>query len=191
MEIVLASGSPRRKEILSNIGVDFSVMISDVEEVTDEKEPEKIVMDLSRKKASFVAEKLSGDFLIIGADTVVFADGIVLGKPKDKSDAFNMLKVLSGRWHQVYTGVTVISLKQNKIVTEYEKTDVYIKSLSDEMIFSYIEKGEYIDKAGSYAIQGYGSLIVDKINGDYYNVVGLPISKLHDILSREFNVHLL
>ncbi|WKV08751.1 Maf family protein [Thermoanaerobacterium sp. CMT5567-10] len=191
MKIVLASNSPRRREILSNIGLDFDVIPSNIAEETKEKEPENIVMDLSRKKALCVAEKLDDDSIVIGADTVVVIDGEILGKPKDKGEAFSMLRKLSGRWHKVYTGVSVVSLKNRKFINDYESTDVYIKNLSNDMILNYIEKGECLDKAGSYAIQGYGALIVERINGDYFNVVGLPISKLYDIFLNEFNINLL
>ncbi|MDN5316239.1 MAG: nucleoside triphosphate pyrophosphatase [Thermoanaerobacterium sp.] len=191
MKIVLASNSPRRREILSNIGLDFDVIPSNIAEETKEEEPENIVMDLSRKKALCVAEKLDDDSIVIGADTVVVIDGEILGKPKDKGEAFSMLRNLSGRWHKVYTGVSVVSLRNRKIINDYESTDVYIKNLSNDMILNYIEKGECLDKAGSYAIQGYGSLIVERINGDYFNVVGLPISKLYDIFLKEFNISLL
>ncbi|OXT09298.1 septum formation inhibitor Maf [Thermoanaerobacterium thermosaccharolyticum] len=191
MKIVLASNSPRRREILSNIGLDFDVIPSNIAEETKEEEPENIVMDLSRKKALCVAEKLDDDSIVIGADTVVVIDGEILGKPKDKGEAFSMLRKLSGRWHKVYTGVSVVSLRNRKFINDYESTDVYIKNLSNDMILNYIEKGECLDKAGSYAIQGYGSLIVERINGDYFNVVGLPISKLYDIFLNEFNINLL
>lgn len=191
MKIVLASNSPRRREILSNIGLDFDVIPSNIAEETKEKEPENIVMDLSRKKALCVAEKLDDDSIVIGADTVVVIDGEILGKPKDKGEAFSMLRKLSGRWHKVYTGVSMVSLKNRKFINDYESTDVYIKNLSNDMILNYIEKGECLDKAGSYAIQGYGALIVERINGDYFNVVGLPISKLYDIFLNEFNINLL
>ncbi|MBE0069593.1 Maf family protein [Thermoanaerobacterium thermosaccharolyticum] len=191
MKIVLASNSPRRREILSNIGLDFDVIPSNIAEETKEEEPENIVMDLSRKKALCVAEKLDDDSIVIGADTVVVIDGEILGKPTDKGEAFSMLRKLSGRWHKVYTGVSVVSLRNRKLINDYESTDVYIKNLSDDMILNYIEKGECLDKAGSYAIQGYGSLIVERINGDYFNVVGLPISKLYDIFLNEFNINLL
>lgn len=191
MKIVLASNSPRRRELLSRIGLDFDVIPSNVEEYTEERKPENIVRDLSYKKALCVAKKLKEDTVIIGADTVVTIDNEILGKPQNSNDAFNMLKKLSGKWHTVYTGISVISTKNYKIVKDYESTDVLIKNLSDDMILKYIKKGECFDKAGSYAIQGYGSLIVERINGDYFNVVGLPISKLHGILLKEFNINLL
>lgn len=191
MKIVLASNSPRRRELLSKIGLDFEVIPSNMEEDTKEERPENIVMDLSKKKAICVADKLNEDSIVIGADTVVVVDDEILGKPKNRDDAFTMLKKLSGRWHRVYTGISVVSTKNYKVISDYESTDVFIKNLSDDMILSYIGKGECYDKAGSYAIQGYGSIIVEKINGDYFNVVGLPISKLYDVLLKEFNVNLL
>lgn len=191
MKIILASKSPRRRELLSGIGLDFDIIGSNIDEITDEVKPENIVMDLSKKKAEDVAKDADSDSIVIGADTIVVIDGEILGKPKDRLDAYNMLKKLCGRWHKVYTGITVINTKDFKVVSDFESTDVLMKNLNDDMIYRYIDKGESYDKAGSYAIQGYGSLIVEKINGDYFNVVGLPITKLSDILLKEFKINLL
>jgi septum formation protein len=191
MKIVLASKSPRRRELLSNLGLDFEVIESNVEEFSNEKHPSRYVMDLSFNKAMLVAKKLKEEAIVIGADTIVVIEDKVLGKPKDRDEAFIMLKNLQGRVHTVYTGITIVRTKDFKYVSDFEETKVWIKKLQDEEIFNYIDTGECYDKAGAYAIQGFGALIVEKIVGDYFNVVGLPISKLFDILKREFDVRLL
>jgi septum formation protein len=191
MKIVLASKSPRRRELLSNLGLDFEVIESNVEEFSSEKHPSRYVMDLSFNKAMLVAKKLKEEAIVIGADTIVVIEDKVLGKPKDRDEAFIMLKNLQGRVHTVYTGITIVRTKDFKYVSDFEETKVWIKKLEDEEIFNYIDTGEGYDKAGAYAIQGVGALIVEKIEGDYFNVVGLPISKLFDILKREFDVRLL
>ncbi|AEM78411.1 septum formation protein [Thermoanaerobacter thermohydrosulfuricus] len=191
MKIVLASKSPRRRELLSNLGLDFEVIESNVEEFSNEKHPSRYVMDLSFNKAMLVAKKLKEEAIVIGADTIVVIEDKVLGKPKDRDEAYIMLKSLQGRVHTVYTGITIVRTKDFKYVSDFEETKVWIKKLQDEEIFNYIDTGECYDKAGAYAIQGFGALIVEKIVGDYFNVVGLPISKLFDILKREFDVRLL
>ncbi|AIS52086.1 Maf-like protein [Thermoanaerobacter kivui] len=191
MRIVLASKSPRRKELLSNLGLKFEVIESGIEEYSNEKHPSKYVMDLSFHKAMAVAKKLNEEAVVIGADTVVVVDDKVLEKPKDREEAYTMLKSLQGRFHTVYTGITVVRAQDFKYVRDFEETKVWIKKLEDEEIFNYIDTGECYDKAGAYAIQGFGALIVEKIEGDYFNVVGLPISKLFDILKREFGIRLL
>lgn len=191
MKIVLASKSPRRRELLSNLGLEFEVIESNVEEFSNEKHPSRYVMDLSFNKAMLVAKKLKEEAIVIGADTIVVIEDKVLGKPKDRDEAYIMLKSLQGRVHTVYTGITIVRTKDFKYVSDFEETKVWIKKLQDEEIFNYIDTGECYDKAGAYAIQGFGALIVEKIVGDYFNVVGLPISKLFDILKREFDVRLL
>ncbi|HHY80685.1 MAG TPA: septum formation protein Maf [Thermoanaerobacter sp.] len=191
MKIVLASKSPRRRELLSNLGLDFEVIESNVEEFSNEKHPSRYVMDLSFNKAMLVAKKLKEEAIVIGADTIVVIEDKVLGKPKDRDEAYIMLKSLQGRVHTVYTGITIVRTKDFKYVSDFEETKVWIKKLQDEEIFNYIDTGECYDKAGAYAIQGLGALIVEKIVGDYFNVVGLPNSKLFDILKREFDVRLL
>ncbi|UZQ83844.1 nucleoside triphosphate pyrophosphatase [Thermoanaerobacter sp. RKWS2] len=191
MKIVLASKSPRRRELLSNLGLDFEVIESNVEEFSNEKHPSRYVMDLSFNKAMLVAKKLKEEAIVIGADTIVVIGDKVLGKPKDRDEAYIMLKSLQGRVHTVYTGITIVRTEDFKYVSDFEETKVWIKKLQDEEIFNYIDTGECYDKAGAYAIQGFGALIVEKIVGDYFNVVGLPISKLFDILKREFDVRLL
>ncbi len=178
MKIVLASKSPRRRELLSNLGLDFEVVESNAKEFSREKQPSRYVMDLSFNKAMSVAKKLSEEAIVIGADTVVVIGDKILGKPKDRNEAYVMLKKLQGKAHTVYTGITIVRTYDFKYVSDFEKTKVWIRKLQDEEIFNYIDTGEVYDKAGAYAIQGVGALIVEKIEGDYFNVVGLPISKL-------------
>ncbi|MDI6604572.1 MAG: Maf family protein [Thermoanaerobacteraceae bacterium] len=191
MRIILASNSPRRRELLKGIGLDFEIVSSNIEEISEETEPSLLVMNLSKQKALSVAESLKDDALIIAADTAVEINGNILGKPKDKFEAYKMLKRLSGKCHSVYTGISLVSSSDLKLISDYEVTYVYIKELNDDIIWRYVKTGECFDKAGSYAIQGYGSLIVSKINGDYFNVVGLPLSKLSDMMSKNFGIELL
>jgi len=193
-EIILASASPRRSWLLKQAGIVFKTVPSDVEEVIGEAAaPEELVLRLSRMKAESVAGKLGGthsatESLVIGADTVVIKDGI-LGKPADKADAFNMLKALQGGWHEVITGITVVSVPGFKSLEGYERTRVKIKGMSDEAIFNYINTGEPMDKAGAYGIQGIGALIVERIEGCYFNVVGLPLMRL-GVMLEEFGIKL-
>lgn len=182
--IILASGSPRRRELLSQIGIEYDVVLSSISEETEETRPDLMVMDLSVKKASEVASRAEPGRVVLGADTVVAVDGKIMGKPASEEDAFRMLKSLSGREHSVYTGVTLIkrTFEKDEIITFAEKTDVYVKEMSDAEIRSYIESGEPMDKAGAYGIQGRFAAFVEKINGDYNNIVGLPVSKVYDRL---------
>lgn len=176
--IILASKSPRRKELLSFITTDFAVKSADVDETLPQGiTPDKAVEYLSKIKAE--PFKNEND-IVIGADTVVALDGKILGKPRDDADAFATLKMLSGREHSVFTGVSVI--KGEKIETFSVQTKVKMFELTDEEIEEYIATDEPFDKAGSYGIQGKGSLLVEKIDGDYFNVVGLPISRLNRVL---------
>jgi len=189
-KIILASASPRRKMLLNQIGVSFEVMVSDVEEkINYELPPDELVKELSRQKAMNVAKRLGEGFLVIGADTVVVFDGRILGKPKDKEDAFKMLFMLQGHWHEVYTGVTIIKTKDMLVESDCEKTEVYMRKLSSSLINQYINTGEPLDKAGAYGIQEKGGLFIDKINGDYNNVVGLPV-KLIVALAEKMGVDL-
>ena len=182
-QLILASTSPRRKEILHLSGLDFTVVSPDCEESIPETAPEEYVMELSRRKA-----QAGGDFpshsIVIGSDTVVFLDGI-LGKPTDEEDARRMLRKLSGKVHTVYTGVTVLERDTDRSVSFYEKTEVEFYPLEEEEIDAYIRTGEAMDKAGAYGIQGRGAVLVKRINGDYYNVVGLPLAHLMQVL-KEF-----
>lgn len=176
--ILLASASPRRKELLELMGLEFVVKTAGVDEtLPPDITPEEAVAYLSRIKAQAVEGE--GE-IIIGADTVVAIDGCILGKPKDSTDAAVMLKRLSGRKHSVFTGVTVIYF--DKINTFTSETEVEFYPLTDAEISSYIATGEPMDKAGAYGIQGKGSLLVKGITGDYFNVVGLPVSRLWHVL---------
>lgn len=190
-KVILASNSPRRKEILENIGIKFSIIGSEVEEIVrDNESPESVVMGLSFEKAIDVAKKVDDGDIIIAADTIVYSEKI-LGKPLNKDDAFNMLRSLSGKSHYVYTGFSIIKAGTNTKVIDYVKTEVVFKELDDDIINKYIETGEPMDKAGAYAIQGYGSILIKSISGDYFNVVGLPISRLSEILKGHFDFAIL
>ncbi len=175
MKILLASASPRRKELLEKIGWSFVSMSSAVDEQSEETEPIALVETLAQQKADFFRQS-HPDFLIIGADTVVAIDGKILGKPTDQEEARAMLEQLSGRWHQVYTGVCL--LYKGKRRTFHEQTEVKMYALTTKEKEDYLATGESQGKAGAYAIQGKGALLVEKIKGDYYNVVGLPIAGL-------------
>lgn len=190
MRIVLASNSPRRKELLHQIFDNFDVIKSDFnEEVVDEKNPEELVKVLSLKKAEAVFDKIKDDeseLLVIGGDTLVYFDGQVLGKPKDKKDAYNTLKKLQGNKNEVYSAFTVILKRDYKIVKEtvLSKSIVMMKTMSNEEIEEYISTGEPMDKAGSYAVQGIGSKFIDNIEGSYNSVVGLDIERLKEVLEK-------
>lgn len=189
--LVLASASPRRKEIFEQLGINISVVESDIiEKVNDNEYPEQVVMSLSFRKAINVANKIK-EGIIIAADTVVVKDGKILGKPKDKLDARKMLQMLSGDKHDVITGFAIIDQTTLTKVVDYELTEVYFKRLENNEIESYLNYDEYFDKAGAYAIQGKGSLLIEKINGCYFNVVGLPISKINILLKKHFAYSLL
>lgn len=196
MEIVLASGSPRRREILSELNLKFDVIVSDTDEESIDKEnipPHMYVQELAMLKANavFKENKFEKQTLIIAADTIVVCDGEILGKPKDKDDAFNMLSKLSAREHSVYTGICVIDTKRAFEATEVCETRVIFDDITENKIKSYIETGEPMDKAGGYGIQGYGNLLIKEIRGDYFNVVGLPVKTLADLLEKEFMFNIL
>lgn len=185
--LILASKSPRRKELLSLITTDFTVRAADVDETLPEGiSPEDAVLYLSKIKAQAV---FNGTDMVIGADTIVVLDGKILGKPRNDEEAFSMLRELSGREHSVFTGVSVLNLNAN--IYFHRETKVKFCPLSDEEIWDYIKTGECSDKAGAYGIQGYGSRFVESINGDYFNVVGLPVSALyHALLKLKFFVEI-
>lgn len=184
MKIILASQSPRRKELLERMGIqDFETISPNVDESAFHGlPPEELVRRLSAEKAAAVAGKVGKDAIVIAADTVVALEGAVLGKPADELDAFKMLSALSGVRHQVYTGVTVCRGGEKQ--TAHEVTDVTFRELSEREIEDYISTGEPMDKAGAYGIQGYGALLIQGISGDYYNVMGLPVCRLSGMLSR-------
>ena len=182
MQIILASQSPRRRELLERMGISqLDIIPAKGEERSDPNlTPEQLVEELSRQKAAEIAAG-NPDALIIAADTVVAVDGTVLGKPHDRDDAVRMLQTLSGREHTVYSGLTVCW--QGRSVTQHEATAVRFRPLTQDDIHHYVSTGEPMDKAGSYGIQGYGCTLVEGISGDYYNVVGLPVCRLSQILS--------
>ena len=183
---ILASASPRRKEILENAGYSFEIIVSDADEnITEVMTPEKTVEELARRKAMAVL-KDNADAVVFGCDTVVAIDGKILGKPTDDEDAFNMLSMLSGRTHTVSTGVCICSA--DKVSVFSNTTEVEFYELSDDTIHGYIATGECSDKAGSYGIQGYGNVLVKEIKGDYFSVMGLPVSESARVLS-EFGVY--
>ncbi len=190
MTFILASASPRRLELLLPFELDIKVIPSHIEEHTRESEsPIQIVMGLSFAKAMSLAHHYP-DKVIIACDTIVYLDH-VFGKPKDKQDAYNMLKYLSGKEHKVYSGMALIHLASGKKIVDYEETSVLFHHLSDDEIWRYIHTGEPDDKAGAYGIQGLGAVFVSKIEGDYYNVMGLPLSKLHQMLKKHFDFSLI
>lgn len=183
MGIILASQSPRRKELLELAEIKHRVIVSEVEELLDKDlDVAGQVQDLAIQKACKVAESYPQE-TIIGADTIVVLDGKILGKPKDEEDAFNMLKALSGRKHQVMTGVSIINKEKELLTSFVSITDVEFYFVTDEWILNYIKSGEPMDKAGSYGIQGKGFELVKSISGDYYSVMGLPIAQLKRTLT--------
>ncbi|QEK12308.1 septum formation protein Maf [Crassaminicella thermophila] len=189
-KIILASGSPRRKEIFESFNVPFEIEIAHIEEkIHEDEKPEQIAMALAFEKVAAVEEKCNNGDIIIAADTIVVKNGI-LGKPKDYEDAFKMLKLLQNDIHYVITGFAIVQAHSYNKFVSYEKTKVKFKQLTDDFIKRYIDTGEVWDKAGSYAIQGKGAAIVEWIQGDYFNVVGLPISRIQSILSDHFDIEI-
>lgn len=178
--IVLASKSPRRSELLQQMGLEFEVIPSCLPEQITKEKPEEIVMELSLQKAREVAKEQK-EAVVIGADTMVVCDGSIMGKPQTEEDAVAMLKRLSGHTHEVVTGVTLIK-NQKEEVTFFEETKVKVASLSKEEILSYVSTGDCMDKAGAYGIQGQFGKFITGIEGDYHNVVGLPIARLYQEL---------
>lgn len=183
MRYILASASPRRKELLVQAGLSFDVIPSSAEEIITKTRPSEIVMELACEKAREVRARLGDteDFTIIGADTIVVYRDEILGKPADKSEAYDMLSMLADRTHQVYTGVALIEVRQGKetLRTFYEKTDVTFYPVAREDLQAYVESGDPLDKAGAYGIQGAFAVHIKHICGDYNNVVGLPIGRLY------------
>lgn len=185
MKWILASASPRRKELLEKIGIPFSVLPAKGEERITKDSPAAVVQELSLQKAEEVAQQAGEDCIIIGADTVVAKGNTIMGKPKDTAEAFRMLQSLSGDCHQVYTGVTLIRTgKQRESITFAEKTDVTLYPLTEAEILAYIASGDPMDKAGAYGIQGDFAIHVKKIEGDYSNVVGLPVGRVYRELKK-------
>ena len=193
--IILGSASPRRRELLAQIGAEFEVRVSNKEEVYHSNVPEEIVKELALMKAENVAEELAEEnpagavkcTVVIGADTIVVQDGKILGKPADEADAVRMLTGLQGRRHDVYTGVAVLDYDENgeKHVYNYPVgTAVYVNEMTEEEIRAYVETKDPLDKAGAYGIQGRFAAHIDRIEGDYYNVVGLPVSRVYRTLRK-------
>lgn len=195
--LVLASGSPRRRDLLERLGLRFEVMVSDVDESIDSSDPAFVVEDLAEAKARAVGVQAaiarsvdSSPLLVLGADTIVVLDNEILGKPRDKADAVRILRQLSGRSHQVFTGVSLVQLPENKVRTIHTVTDVHFRDLDLSEIEAYVETGEPMDKAGAYALQGIASAFVRKIEGCYTNVIGLPVPDTVALL-REHGVEVL
>lgn len=191
MKTILASASPRRKELLKQIGLSFKVMPSDKEEKITKETPEEIVEELSYRKAVDICGALEGsmeeDYVVIGADTVVSAWGKVMGKPADKEDACMMLRQLQGKSHQVYTGVTFAWKYKDTpamFYTFHECTDVTVYPMDEDEIMSYVNSGEPMDKAGAYAIQGRFAAYIQGVCGDYSNVVGLPAGRVYQEMKK-------
>ncbi len=192
--VVLASKSPRRKELLENIGLKFEVLVTDADEsgVSKELAPGEYVCELSRIKANAAASLINdNNSFVIGADTVVVSEkGEIMGKPLDKLDAVATLKMLSGKNHAVYTGITVADTCSGRTVSAYEKTDVTFRTLTDREINHYVDNFSVLDKAGSYGIQEYASIFVKRIEGDYFNIVGLPLCRLATMIYEEYGEEL-
>ncbi|MDD6207078.1 MAG: Maf family protein [Clostridiales bacterium] len=180
MKLILASGSPRRRELLTQVGIEYEVCVSHVEEQTDQTVPEEVVKDLSRQKAEAVASEIK-EGIILGADTVVVNKGQILGKPEDEEDAVKMLSGLCGHAHEVITGVTLIKRQENqtkKSVSFAVHTKVHVARMSMQQIEAYVKTKDPLDKAGSYGIQGLFAKYITGIEGDYNNVVGLPVCEV-------------
>ena len=187
-KIILASASPRRKELMTQAGYEFEIQVSHKEETYTSETPNEIVKELALLKAKDIAEQNDAkNMIVIGADTVVAHKGAILGKPKSKDDAYEMIKGFQGDKHQVYTGVAILDYDADgheTIVNHAVKTDVYVNSMTDEEIWNYIESDNVMDKAGSYGIQSGFAVHIEKIEGDYFNVVGLPVSYIYQMLKK-------
>ena len=183
MKLILASNSRTRKEVLDKVGVTYSVIPSNIEEHSDKTDPKEYVMDLSRQKAEAIAKNIK-EGVILSADSIIYIDDKKLEKPKTKEQAKEMLKSLSGRANYAVTGVTIIDLYKNEKITINEVTEVYFDELSDEEIDWYIENEQYIFERCGYSIAGKSAIYIPKINGDYYNILGMPISRVYKELSK-------
>lgn len=187
MKIILASASSRRKELLRRLVENFQVIVSDFDEssIVFHKDCASYVMRLAEGKAKNVCSKLSDkNSIVIGCDTVVFFNGKIMGKPNNSKEAFYMLKSLSGNKHQVYSGISIIDRISDRINSDFVCTTVKFSEIDDRRIEEYLKIGEYKDKAGAYGIQGSGGIFVEEIHGCYYNVVGLPLNKLYNMLGK-------
>ena len=199
MKFILASKSPRRKEILENLGISFRIVTADTDEDSEITDPSELVRELSVRKGRAVAEKIIADnkivdkALIISSDTVVASEGEILGKPADREDAERMLRGLSGRAHSVFSGIALTELDGGRVVktaAATEETKVYFSEMDKDDIEFYINAEQVYDKAGAYAIQGIASAFIEKIEGDYFNVVGLPVRRMFRLLEEEFGIKL-
>lgn len=197
MRIILGSKSPRRQELLKQIGVSYECVVSDKDEIITSTEPEQVVKELSAVKAADVCDKVcemypGEELLVIGADTIVAYNNQILGKPADTKEEFTTLRMLTADKHQVYTGVTVRYFSKDRNISRqlsfHECTDVYMKEMADKAIEDYIKTGEPMDKAGSYAIQGLFAVNIEKIEGDYNNVVGLPIARIYSEIMENLGI---
>ena len=192
--LILASASPRRRQLLEQIRIPFQVLVSEAQEVWHGTRAEDIVKELALLKAKAAANKFrqetSGEAIILGADTVVVSDGEILGKPEDEEEAFEMLHSLQGRSHQVFTGVAMLEIgsgTEKLRLLHAEETKVFVHAMTSEEIRDYVRTGEPMDKAGAYGIQGGFAAYIDRIEGDYYNVVGLPLACVYQQLKRILN----
>lgn len=189
---ILASASPRRKEILEGLGLRIQIQPSAAEEETVQNVmPDMLVQQLALLKAADVAKGQKSGCYVIGADTIVYDGAHIMGKPKSEQNGAEMLKSLSGRWHEVYTGIAVIDTATGKGATRVVCSRVHFKMLDDAEIAAYLATGEYRDKAGGYGIQGKGAVLIDKMEGDYFNVVGFPVSAFYDLMKEEFEENIL
>ncbi len=188
VEFILASQSPRRQHLLQKIGIPFTVMPASVDETIDPKyTPEELVVHLAFKKAQAISKK-KPDALILGADTLVVSHGMIFGKPQDDHDARKMLKSLSGEPHTVHTGIALVHHQSDRVVTAVETTEVIFGDLTDSEILNYVKTQQPLDKAGGYGIQDdFGVLLIECTNGDFYNVVGLPLRRLYVLLTQHFD----
>jgi len=187
MKVILASQSPRRKELMDLLNIDYEIIVSQVDEVVNDSYPIKEQSkELAYIKAKEVFNKTTGDRIVIGADTLVTKDNKIYGKPKDENDAIRILKELNGLKHEVITGLCVLIQKEDKYYQyiDYDLTEVYVKHISDEDIVKYVKQEKPLDKAGGYAIQDSFCLHIEKIVGNYTSVVGLPVQKLYDIIRK-------
>ncbi len=184
--IILASQSPRRIELLKKIIKNFKIQASNIDENIEQHDPNKFVLEISKRKATTIAQKIDNG-IIIGADSIVVRDGKVLGKPKDEQEAMWMLNFLSGKEHRVFTGITIIEKPSNKIISDVEVTMVKFRSLNPWEIKKYIQLEKPFDKAGAYGIQDGSAVFVERIEGCFYNVMGLPVAKLFKLLQPFLN----
>lgn len=190
LQIVLASSSPRRKELLEQLGLKFKIITSNIDETAKEESAYLTAERLAETKACEIARNLETGYLVVGADTVVCIDSEILGKPKNEEEAFEMLRKLSGRVHRVITGIALVESPSGRSIVSHEETLVKFRELEDREIISYIKTGESMDKAGAYGIQKIGAVLVERIDGCYFNVVGLPLTRLTKML-KEFGIEIL